>query len=86
MFSPSTAVQSANISQVELYYVSDTPVFMSGVLGFIATAQDIPLAHLALMTREACLPGSPRSVTTRETILRRLPPLEHFVESRLEGT
>lgn len=39
---------------------------------------------LALVARGACVPGSHRSVTTREMVLGMLPPPENQTDSRLK--
>lgn len=45
------------------------PVFMSGTLVSAAATQRIPLDCLALVAREACVPGSHETVTIVETFL-----------------
>lgn len=62
------------MSWTELLYVSGIrvrlyiPVFTSGTLVFVATAQEmIPFDHLVLVTRETRIPGSYGNVTIGET-------------------
>lgn len=59
-------------------------VFMSGTLLFVAAVQGIPLDHLALEARGACVPDSHGTVSIKETIHGRLPPPGHFKDSRLK--
>lgn len=53
--------------------MSDTPVFISGALVFMAATPEIPLDGLALVTRSICVPGSHGTVTIREMVLGRVP-------------
>ena len=44
-------------------------LYTSGTMVFAASTQGIPLDHLALVARWACVPGSHRTVTTGESVL-----------------
>lgn len=57
---------------------------MSGTLVFAAATQRIPLDCLALVAREACVPGSHETVTIVETVLSRLPHPGHRTDTRLK--
>lgn len=50
----------------------------------MAAAQEMPLGHLALVAREACVSRSNGTVTIQETILGRLPPRRDCTENRLK--
>lgn len=65
---------------------SGIPVFISGALVFMATAQGIPLDHLALVARGSCVPDSHWMVTIGEAVLGWLPPPEDCTDGRLKHT
>lgn len=62
--------------------MSGTPVFISGILVFVAATQKIPLDGLALVIRSICVPGPHRTVTIEETLLGR-PPSQDTVPTDL---
>ena len=64
----------------ECLYISGIPVFASGTLVFVAAAQGISLD--CLVARD--VPGSPRTVTIRDTVLGRLPLPGHCTDSGLK--
>lgn len=68
---------------VEIYTHFSVLGFMSGALAFAAAAQEAPLDLLPLVDKEACIPGSHRSVAIVKTVLDRLPPPGHCTDSRL---
>ena len=56
---------------------------MSSALVFVAAALGIPLDHLALVARGACIPGSHATVAIGEMVHDRLPPPGHCTGSAL---
>lgn len=66
--------------------MSGIPVFTSDALVLMPTAQGTPLDFLALVARLACVPKSYGTVITRETVLGRLPPARHGIDSRVKLT
>lgn len=81
MYSPSARLHSTTVSQRGVvtyvwctgFYVQYLS-FSSSVLVFAASTQGTSLGQLALVTREAFLSGSHRTIKIRETVLGRLPP------------
>lgn len=59
---------------------------MSSVLIFEAATQGISMDCLVLVTKAACIGGSPGTVTIRDTVLGRLSPLEHCTDRRPKYT
>ena len=48
--------------------MSGAPVFMSGALVFVTSAQGITVDHLALVAMGTWFPGSHRTVTKRQLL------------------
>ena len=67
----------------EALHTSGELVFTSADTVFAAVTQGMPLDHLA---RGACIPGSHRTVTIIEIVLRRLPSLGYCIDSTLKHT
>lgn len=63
----------------ELLHLSGGPVFA-------ATAHWVPLDHLALKAKGACVPGSHRTITIRDSVLGKLPSSESCTDGRLKHT
>lgn len=61
----------------ELFSMSGIPVFTSNALVFMASAQGLPLDHLALAARGACILGSHWMLTIGKEVLGCLPPPEY---------
>lgn len=60
-------LHSNSISEGELLH-------LSGAVDFVAAGQGIPFGLPALVAREACVPGSHKTITTGERVLDRLAP------------
>ena len=65
---------------------SSALVLMSGAPGFVASTLEMPFDHLALVAGGACIPGSQGTVATEDTVLGRVPPPEHCIDSKMQHT
>lgn len=72
--SPAAVLQGTSISQSRASTHIWCLRFYVWWLVFAAATQGMPLDHLALEARRACVPGSHGTVTIGETVLGRLPP------------
>lgn len=61
-------------------YVSAAQVFVSGILGFMAATQGMPLDSLALVIQGNCIPGSHRTLAMRQMVLGKLPSLRQLTD------
>ena len=65
---------------MEISHMSSALVLTSGALGFAAAAWQMPLGHLPLIIKGACIPESHATVAIREIVLGRQPPPGHCTD------